>query len=783
MWVRAALVTVLALALVYLAVSGWLTYRQVTRLRAHVRELTQLRSPVALSAQLALIQQDVKQLDRRLALPLAAAPKLGWLPRVGPSLAAAPVLWQAGQDLLDYGVVAGAALAPAAEAMLQGQLEPEQAFGQLDAQLIEQGPVLAALAGRGHDSVQRIAALDASALLPQLRGPVAQVQSLSPVITAAVDGLPLLPAMMGASEPRTYLLLAQNNHELRATGGFISAMGTLQCDGGLPRLTSFVDSYQVENWEAPHPDPPEALRRTMGLDLWVTRDGNWWPDFPTSARAVADLYTLNQDTPVAGVVAVDMAAAERLLEVLTPLPVAGGRIERGGVGAMFRSSWSLPEGSLVTAGTIYTPTRHFEAIEVQLIFAKEGGHAWFDSVVIEPLATETNLVPNPSFEQDSDGDGWPDAWQGQGMTEADGLVLDQPHHDRAALHLLGEPATRKVVSQTIPVSGAAGAGLRLSAMSRALDVPTAGGPYALSVSFVRADGSRETVGAGFPALTHGWATAGSDRVLAAWWRQRKDFMNQATQAALAKVLSAPEQVPWPALLREGLALLQERHIQISLFDAQAAALLAQYGWDGALVRQPGDYLLVVDSNVGYNKVTANVSVALSYTVDLSALPHPVARLELDYHNQSSIDVDVCDKFRQYVPSYDLMTQGCYWNYVRVYAPQGARLLEATGADEAFDTLEELDLTVFAAPLTLEPGEARRVTLVYALPESAVAGRPYSLYAQKQAGSQAHPLQVTLLGAQGALLAEDGLDVLRSPERIQLTGTLRQDRWLTLQPEG
>jgi folate-binding Fe-S cluster repair protein YgfZ len=146
-------------------------------------------------------------------------------------------------------------------------------------------------------------------------------------------------------------------------------------------------------------------------------------------------------------------------------------------------------------------------------------------------------------------------------------------------------------------------------------------------------------------------------------------------------------------------------------------------------------------------------------------------------------VDVCDKFRQYVPSYDLMTQGCYWNYVRVYAPQGARLLEATGADEAFDTLEELDLTVFAAPLTLEPGEARRVTLVYALPESAVAGRPYSLYAQKQAGSQAHPLQVTLLGAQGALLAEDGLDVLRSPERIQLTGTLRQDRWLTLQPEG
>ena len=45
------------------------------------------------------------------------------------------------------------------------------------------------------------------------------------VVPGAVTLLPDLPNLLGFNRPQTYLLLAQNNDELRATGGFITAIG------------------------------------------------------------------------------------------------------------------------------------------------------------------------------------------------------------------------------------------------------------------------------------------------------------------------------------------------------------------------------------------------------------------------------------------------------------------------------------------------------------------------------------------------------------------------------
>jgi hypothetical protein len=45
------------------------------------------------------------------------------------------------------------------------------------------------------------------------------------------------PDLLGASGRRTYLILAQNNYELRPTGGFISGVGVLEVEDG--RIVSF----------------------------------------------------------------------------------------------------------------------------------------------------------------------------------------------------------------------------------------------------------------------------------------------------------------------------------------------------------------------------------------------------------------------------------------------------------------------------------------------------------------------------------------------------------------
>jgi hypothetical protein len=140
------------------------------------------------------------------------------------------------------------------------------------------------------------------------------------------------------------LLLAQNSDELRPTGGFISGGGHVTIDRG--RLTDLVlkDSYALDNWEQPHPDPPAALRKHMAADLWVLRDANWSPDFPTSADVARALYAQDQGVTTDGAIAIDLEAVRLLVSALGPLSVPGIAEPVTGENALqwMKQAWEKP---------------------------------------------------------------------------------------------------------------------------------------------------------------------------------------------------------------------------------------------------------------------------------------------------------------------------------------------------------------------------------------------------------------------------------------------------------
>ena len=282
---------------------------------------------------------------RRTSPLLAASQRLAWLPVIGPWLRLPRPRRRRG-GLLEVASVAWG-----------GSGEPFLGLLADDGRLRRPSP--AALAGlAGKDGALRAAPSARRPLCgawPQwirppparLREPWARAREGLPLLIAAIEALPHLPAELGADGERAYLLLAQNNDEIRGAGGFLSSIGTLRLSDGAIAGFDLEDSYRVDNWSKPHDDPPEPLRRYMELDLLVTRDANWWPDFPTSARRVADLYASERDLPVEAVVAADVHAAARLLETLAPLELAGGqRLERGAVEEGLRHGWGLPDEAL-----------------------------------------------------------------------------------------------------------------------------------------------------------------------------------------------------------------------------------------------------------------------------------------------------------------------------------------------------------------------------------------------------------------------------------------------------
>jgi hypothetical protein len=165
------------------------------------------------------------------------------------------------------------------------------------------------------------------------------------------DGLRLstvLPEIMGANGRRSYLIMAQNEDELRPTGGYISGAGLLLVENGQIISVKFSDAGLVDDWRnKPYEFPPQPFYEIMGMDIFLFRDVNFWPDFPTTAIKAMDLYSYGQDIPVNGVIAIDQEFIKMLLLAVGPLfvPEIERTLAANNVVSEMRSQWGPSPGS------------------------------------------------------------------------------------------------------------------------------------------------------------------------------------------------------------------------------------------------------------------------------------------------------------------------------------------------------------------------------------------------------------------------------------------------------
>ncbi|TAL20064.1 DUF4012 domain-containing protein [Patescibacteria group bacterium] len=134
-----------------------------------------------------------------------------------------------------------------------------------------------------------------------------------------------LAAILGADSPRRYLVLFQNSNELRPTGGFIGSIAEVSVDKGAVTdlRVPAGGAYDLQGDLRVFYQPPPPLRRLTGR--WQFHDANWFPDFPTSARLLADIYQKSGGPSVDGVVAVNSEILPRLLELTGPIAMPAYR--------------------------------------------------------------------------------------------------------------------------------------------------------------------------------------------------------------------------------------------------------------------------------------------------------------------------------------------------------------------------------------------------------------------------------------------------------------------------
>lgn len=120
-----------------------------------------------------------------------------------------------------------------------------------------------------------------------------------------------------------YLILLQNNTEMRATGGFIGSFATVEFEGGVFKNYQFDSNiYKRDNTfsETHSIEPPdEALTNFIGGNKWAMRDSNWAVDYPTAAKQVAWFYEQEGGKPVDGVVALNATVLQDILSITGPI--------------------------------------------------------------------------------------------------------------------------------------------------------------------------------------------------------------------------------------------------------------------------------------------------------------------------------------------------------------------------------------------------------------------------------------------------------------------------------
>lgn len=128
-----------------------------------------------------------------------------------------------------------------------------------------------------------------------------------------------LSDILGFKNPRAYLLLFQNNRELRPNGGFIGSYARVEVENGKIVGMRVDDAHRLDGQigysALPLPIPLKQVVGNQDLGLGF-RDVNWNPDFTKTVVWAKQLYEAGGGGSVDGVIAITPEVVEKVLDIL-----------------------------------------------------------------------------------------------------------------------------------------------------------------------------------------------------------------------------------------------------------------------------------------------------------------------------------------------------------------------------------------------------------------------------------------------------------------------------------
>lgn len=214
---------------------------------------------------------------------------------------------------------------------------------------------------------------------------------------------------------------------------------------------------------------------------------------------------------------------------------------------------------------------------------------------------------------------------------------------------------------------------------------------------------------------------------------RKKIVGPLMNSILSNAMGQPKE-KIPGLFEAAFESLVEKHVLFYMLDEASQKAVEDFNIAGRVKDYAGDYLHVNDSNLGGRKSNLYVTQEVSQ--------------EINVGRDGSIEKTVTITYKN-PEKHDGWLNSVLPNWVRVYVPKGATLVDFAGVEDKADPYEEYGKTVFAGYFELRPQGVAKVTLTYKLPfkTSDLPGakqKIYNMLVQKQPGTDM-PLYSVKLG--------------------------------------
>lgn len=247
------------------------------------------------------------------------------VPLAGPNLTAVRQVSSVLSDVTDRAI---GPLAQLAGTIRVSDFKPVD--GAVDVRpLVRAQPVVATAAAALTDGLADARKIDTSDAVSQVDDAVARLIGVLQKASGAVDTadrvVRLLPAMLGAGGARNYLVLFQNNAELRATGGIPGALALLHVENGRLSLAAQASSHDFPHYKQPVLDLPVTTRGLYGgITGEYIQDVTLTPQFALSARLAREMWKRHYGIEVDGVISIDPVALSYLLKATGPIALPTG---------------------------------------------------------------------------------------------------------------------------------------------------------------------------------------------------------------------------------------------------------------------------------------------------------------------------------------------------------------------------------------------------------------------------------------------------------------------------